>query len=128
METNNKRFLASHLMVIVALLSFFSACTPGQQTATKVPPSSIPDPTHATTSIPTEVQTPGAPTSLPEITLKPGDMYFSVNGKPTFIFSRNLAGITPGDYELLIDWAQKSGTLVVRVGVDNQSMSVDSFG
>lgn len=124
MHTKNKRFF----ITIIALLTFFSACVPVQTTPTATP-SSTTQPTAADLSTPMEIETPTAATAtLPEVTLTPGETYFRVNGKPAFIFSRNLAGITPSDYEILLGWAQQSGTVVVRVGVDNQSMSVDSFG
>jgi hypothetical protein len=121
MHSTKNRFWAGSLSVILILNLFFSACTPDQAT------SAAPESTNA--SVPTKVQTPTAtPIPLPEITLKPGEMYFRVNGKPAFVFSRNLAGLTPRDYEQLVASAQQHGTLVVRVGVDNQSMSVPSFG
>ena len=58
-------------------------------------------------------------TSLPTITLTPGEFYFRVDGKPAFIFSRNLAGYYQSDYPILLDWSEAAGTQVARVGLDS---------
>lgn len=62
------------------------------------------------------------PVPLPTLTLQPGDPYFSLNGTQRFIFSRNLAGTNPSDYDKLLDLAQEGGTILVRVGTDNGAM------
>jgi hypothetical protein len=129
-------------VVLIALCLAFSGCKSAQiaaptSTATLVPtviltPTAILSPTATPTLIatltPTATPTPTAsPISLPALKLNPGDFYFGIDGKPSFIFSRNLAGITPNDYSTLISWAHMGGTILVRVGTDNQSMG-GSFG
>jgi hypothetical protein len=59
---------------------------------------------------------------LPELTLVPGERYFRLNGEPTFIFSRNLAGYKPEDFDTLVVAANQGGAAVVRVGLDNVAM------
>ncbi len=80
-------------------------------------PTDIPNPTSTQTLVSTPTLNP-----LPPLSLNPGDLYFSLNGKPAFIFSRNLAGITSVDYAVLVGWARQQGDLLVRVGTDNESM------
>jgi hypothetical protein len=54
-------------------------------------------------------------TPLPDITLNPGNFYFSVDGKVRFIFSRNIAGFFYEDFGNWMDWAQYNGDRVLRI-------------
>ena len=47
--------------------------------------------------------------------LNPGENYFSIDGKPTFLLSRNITGKTRNDFDTLLDWAHQGGTRVIRV-------------
>jgi hypothetical protein len=95
------------LVLAVVLSLLISGCAPGGSTT---PPS-------AKTIAPTT-----NPISLPKITLTKGDFYFTIDGKPGFIFSRNLSGNKPDDWAVLAAQAQKRGDLVVRVGAENSFM------
>jgi hypothetical protein len=59
---------------------------------------------------------------LPKITLTKGEFYFRVDGKPAFIYSRNLSGNKPDDWAVLAAQAHQRGDLVVRVGAENSFM------
>ncbi len=125
MRTIHHRFFAASLIAILGSSSFFSACTPKQATATKITPSSAPGPT----STPAKIQTPAAtPMPLPEVALKPGDMYFSVDGRQTFIFSRNMAGYETWQYDQLLDLIQDSGSILVRIQLDSLGTGITSNG
>lgn len=91
--------------------------------------------TQTTTPAPRTVQnTRISPTatiqsvSMAEITLNPGDYYFSVDGQPAFIFSRNVAGYKPAQYDPLLDWSQTGGTTYVRVQLDSLGMGYTTAG
>jgi hypothetical protein len=102
--------IKKEMLVLIAVLSLLiSGCAPGGSTN---PPATL---------TPSVAPSP-APISLPKITLTKGDFYFKVDGKPAFIFSRNLAGISPNDYAILVNKAHQGGDLFVRVGTDNRSM------
>jgi len=93
---------------LAGLIFLFSGCNPGP---------TIP-PTH--TSIPSVTPTfTATPIPLPALTLKPGDFYFSVDGKQSIIFGRNIAGYQQSHYELLLDWSKAGGSKFVRVPLDN---------
>lgn len=83
---------------LLALILVFSGFTPGQAA-------------RSTMSVP-----------LPVITLTPGEYYFRVDGKPSFIFSRNFAAYDQADFLTLLDWSEAAGTQVIRVGLDNLVM------
>jgi hypothetical protein len=55
------------------------------------------------------------PIPLPDLTLHPGDFYFSFSGKPAFILSRNPTGKTQADFDTVLDWAHEGGSKVIRV-------------
>ncbi len=65
---------------------------------------------------------------LPKITLKPGDNYFSVDGKTSFIFSRNLAGNETSQFYQLLDLTNSSGSNFVRVQLDSLGMGYTNTG
>ncbi|HET6846003.1 MAG TPA: hypothetical protein VFH29_04170, partial [Anaerolineales bacterium] len=59
---------------------------------------------------------------LPDLTLTAGENYFRLNGEPAFIYSRNLAGYKPEDFDTLVMAAHQGGAVLVRVGLDNVAM------
>lgn len=114
----------SLLVVTAALGPILSSCSPGP---TPAPTSATATTSPTQTPVPSPTAVPTAtPVPLPEITLNPGDAYFSVDGTQRFVFLRNVAGVTPADYTALLDMAQLGGELVVRVGTDNSAMSAPS--
>lgn len=129
MRTTNKRFFASALSVIVALSLFFSACTSSQPAPTEAMPSSTPGPADSGTGVPTETSMPTA-TSMPlsKITLHEGDFYFSVDGRQSFLFSRNLAGYETWHYDQLLDLAKTGGSLLVRLQLDSLGTGITADG
>jgi len=96
----------------VLILVFLAGCAPAEP---------ITSSTLKPTLLPSIVPSP-TPISLPKITLTKGDYYFNVNGKPAFIFSRNLVGLKPNDYQTLVVKAHQQGDLFVRVGAENGAM------
>ena len=49
--------------------------------------------------------------------LRPGEFYFRVDGKQTFVFGKNPVGKNAGEFEPLFDWAVESGERLVRIHV-----------
>jgi hypothetical protein len=80
-------------------------------------PTAAPKPTATATSIP-----------LPVLTLKPGDFYFSLDGKPGFIFSRNIAGYEPDHYNTFLDWMKTGGSQLARIQLDSLGMGYTGSG
>jgi len=129
MRTTNKQFLAGVLSVILASSLFFSACIPNPATPTKAKPSSAPMPISTNTSIPTKIQTPTAtPVPLPQITLQKGDFYFTIDGRQSFLFSRNLAGYEPTQYVRLLQLMKTGGSRLVRLQLDSLGTGITSDG
>lgn len=95
-------FAAVILMVTATLLSACSAQTP---TATPTAP------TATATAIP-----------LPRLTLQPGNFYFSRDGQPVFLFSRNIAGYQVSHIDQLLDWTASGGSSFVRLHLDDFGM------
>ena len=108
--------MPSKSLVAITLISLvgvvLSGCTL-QQAAVATPASS---PTTAPTYAAVPAVTPtAAAASLPALTLKPGDYYFSVDGVPSVILSRNITGKTEDDLDTLLEWSHQGGTKVIRV-------------
>ncbi len=80
--------------------------------------SCSPAPTSASPSTPTRVPTITS-IPLPSLTLVPGEFYFSFDGQPGFLFSRNVAGYEPTHYETFLDWSRNGGSRMVRVQLDS---------
>jgi hypothetical protein len=47
--------------------------------------------------------------------LKPGDFYFSLDGRPAMIFLRNITGKTRDDFATVLEMARQGGTRVLRI-------------
>jgi hypothetical protein len=93
-------------IVSIVFCLAFSGCT-GAPIAT---------PTSNATLVPSLTPTfTAAAIPYPELTLKAGDFYFSVDGQTRFIFSRNVAAFFYEDFGTWMDWAQYNGDRVLRV-------------
>jgi hypothetical protein len=101
--------------IFIILITFclaLSGCT-GAQVASPtstapLPPTASPKPTAIPN--PTVTSVP-----LPELALQPGDFYFSIDGRPAFLFSRSITGNLEATYETLLDWSDTGGSRIVRV-------------
>lgn len=124
--------------VLLAAVMLISSCNLG----TAVPVSQAPEPTAAVTvastqAAPTATSTASpnptakpspTPVPLPDIMLTPGDHYFSINGKESLIFSRNVAGYKQPDYSNFIYWSKSGGSSFVRVQLNAISMGYTVTG
>ncbi len=68
------------------------------------------------------------PDLLPDLTLRPGDLYFRLDGTPGLIFSRNIAGTNQVQYQQLFDWTKAGGSRFVRLSLDNLGMGYTNRG
>ena len=72
--------------------------------------------TRAPTHLLTQTSTP---VPLPSLTLKPGEFYFSLDGHPAMIFSRNFLGPIldrmEANTKTALGWAHQGGTKLIRV-------------
>ncbi len=135
----NQRSLS--MLILTALLTLsLSNCTPGAASVPQptlapaslptnalaaLPPTTAPTPTippPTPTVLPTKALIPTAtavPTAtsipLPAITLRKGDFYFSVAGRPSFLYARNPTGKTQADFDTLLDWTRQAGSKLIRV-------------
>ncbi|MGE5551144.1 MAG: hypothetical protein ACM3ZC_11545 [Bacteroidota bacterium] len=57
----------------------------------------------------------GMAAPFPVITLNPGDAYFSLDGRQSYVLSRNITGKTREDFDILLGWARQGGTGLIRV-------------
>jgi hypothetical protein len=67
-------------------------------------------PSYTISQVPTATGTP-----IVGMTLKPGDFYFSVDGQPAFILSRNPTGKTQADFDAVLGWAHQGGSRIIRI-------------
>ena len=104
------------LVVSIGFGLGLGSCAPGVATSA---PVAAPEATAAPSLAPEPSATPDL---LPELTLVPGERYFRLEGQPAFIYSRNLAGYKPEDFDLLVMAAHQGGAMLVRVGLDNVAM------
>ncbi len=115
----HSRVLAA--LVLVVLVAFAAiACTPNPgtpPTRSSTPPLSVSIPSPTPTLAPTPTITPSPTPSTGQVTLRPGDWSFSIDGKPSFVFSRNTAAYTMSDFDALFPVAKRAGTSVVRLTV-----------
>jgi len=59
---------------------------------------------------------------LPALTLRAGDFYFSRDGQPAFLFSRNLAGYQVSHFDQLLIWTASGSSSFVRLHLDDFGM------
>jgi hypothetical protein len=129
------------LAVSIVFVFILAACSPASTPEPTSNPSPTvlptdtaePNPTFrlADTAVPNPTVPPPAtvpPVPLPALTLRPGDFYFSVDGNPGFVFSRNVAGTQLAQYATLLDWSKAGGTRFVRVQLDSLGMGYTSTG
>ncbi len=118
----NKRSAFTTLFALIVAASFvLASCTPTPTVASTLPPT----PTAASTLPPTPT---APPIPLPTQTLKPGQFYFSLDGQPTFLFSRNIAGYQQTHYETFLEWTAVGGSRIVRIQLDSLGMGYSSSG
>lgn len=89
-----------------------TGCASGQISDSPITTPAITDPAVAPAISQTATLTP---LPYPEVSLGPDDFYFSIDGKQTFILSRNPTGKTQTDFNTVLDWAHQGGTRVIRV-------------
>ena len=123
------------VLLICAATSFvLGGCAPNRLTTPSQPPPMVAPvdtilPTSTATLTPAATQIPTAtPNLLPPFSLKPGDNYFSEDGKVSFIFSRNLAGYQAAHYSNLLDWTKAGGSKFVRLSLDSFGMGYTKDG
>jgi len=138
LAVNGSRHVALILLVIVVSTILCSSCAPTPTVApgiTSQPttaPTSIPSPTTASSAVPTATHTvPAATRTVPtatrtvptatrapllDLALDPGGL-FRIDGKPAFVFSRNIAGYRMYDFDTLLPMAKDGGSRVVRLQV-----------
>jgi hypothetical protein len=113
-----KNTTASLAIILSTVSLLLSTCT----SAPVVSPAPAPPPTNSPIP-PTPTLSPTATVvSLPTLTLKQGEFYFSVNGQQSFIFSRNVAGYRPIHYDTFLDWSRAGGSKFVRIQLDSLGM------
>jgi hypothetical protein len=101
------------LIIFVASSIILSSCAPKPTPA----PTATLKPVIAPTAVP-----------IPLLSLEPGQFYFSVDGKQSFIFSRNVAGYQQTDYQTFLDWSKAGGSRFVRIQLDSLGMGYTSTG
>ena len=111
------RYLLAVLCKLVVLASLVLAgCAPKTNpvststTTSNAVPNEPPIPASSQISVQTATIRP-----LPELTLTPGDFFFSLNGQPAMIFSRNITGKTREDFSTVLEYARQGGTRVIRI-------------
>ncbi len=123
MNTKTNRPIVPIFVMMAILSVVFSGCTPGQKTA---PASSLPPTAAPASAVPIPTTIPSNP--IPELTLKQGDFYFSLDGTQTLIFSRNLGGYQTPQYDQLLDLIQAGGSKLVRIQLDSMGMGYTNAG
>jgi hypothetical protein len=120
------------LIILASLL--LSGCTPTPTAVPTAPATGIPVtiPTYVSTNPnSTQIATAAATATVipfPSLTLKPCDFYFNVDGKTSFIFSRNIAGYHPVDYGIFLDWSKAGGSKFARIQLDSMGMGYTKTG
>jgi hypothetical protein len=115
MITRNGHTFVIIVVVLTTLSILLSSCAPRPTVAPPLP--------SIATVTPTDTPQPTAtPIPLPALAWHPGDSYFSINGRPAFLFSRNLAGWVPDDWATLAGMAHQQGDQFVRVFTSSASM------
>jgi hypothetical protein len=107
--------MKNKLAILIILISTLSLPSSACEPTPTLSPTHIPPPTNSPVP-PTSTLSPTATEiSLPEITIKQGDFYFKMDGKPSFILSRNITGKIKDDFNTRLEWAHQGGTKVIRV-------------
>jgi hypothetical protein len=128
---SNRNAIRFTVTIIVSVCLFLSSCTlkttaapTSTASAATLVPSVSPIPTFTQALVPSATLNP-----LPALTLTPGDTFFSLNGKPTVFFSRNIGSPNQADYTTVLGMAHAQGDLVVRMDTTNATMGGhDGYG
>lgn len=107
MTTIKSKHFLNATLILITLSLLFSGCTSS--------PASAPSETEQAVNPTPAVASTATLMPMAEISLDSGDFYFSIDGKQTFILSRNPTGKTETDIETMLDWAHQGGTRVIRV-------------
>jgi len=99
----------------IGLCLVLSGCAPAS-TASPLAATSSVAPTAGPLVTPSPPAVP-TPSPFPTLTLHAGDSYFSIDGKQSFILSRNPVGKTQTDFDTVLDWARQGGTKILRVQI-----------
>jgi hypothetical protein len=103
-------------MVLNALTILLSSCAPHPTATPTLSPTATIAPTLSpTTTIAPTVTT--TPVPFPVFSFDPGDFYFSIDGKNSFLLSRNITGKIQDDFYTLLEWAHQGGTKVIRLHI-----------
>ncbi len=121
MITRNGYIFVS-MVVLTTLSILLSSCSPRPTNEPPLTPlatitlTDAPQPTATPTLEPSPTANPTlepSPTAtlipLPALAWNQGDSYFNINGRPAFLFSRNLAGWAPEDWATLAGLAHRQG-------------------
>ncbi len=100
----NKNTMAGVFTTLTLVSLLISSCTSSQ--------------TSTPTRVPTRTPT-ATPVPLPALSLEPGEFYFSLDGQPGFLFSRNVAGYEQTHYETFLDWTRTGGSKIARIQLDS---------
>ncbi len=102
--------------LVIGLCLVLSSCAP----ASTASPTSTAAPSVAPTGsavLAPSLTATATSTPFPALTLQAGDSYFSVDGTPSFVLSRNPTGKTQADFDTVLDWARQGGTKLIRVHI-----------
>jgi hypothetical protein len=139
MNPKTIKYLFSYFVIMALLSGVFSCNMPPQATTTALP---LNPPVEQTPSLPA-IDTPipinpptviSIPTltatsiPIPMISLKKGDFYFSIDGRQSFLYSRNVAGSETSNYDQLLDWTSAGGSKFVRIHLDSFGMGYIKTG
>ena len=116
------------VFILFVFLTTIYGCTPVTLTPTSatVRPTSTSLPVQtsapAVTSQPTAITQPTAtvqPTAtkvpFPRLSLTKGENYFRIDNTPSFLYGRNVTGITADDFANMLKMAQSGGTKILRI-------------
>jgi hypothetical protein len=66
--------------------------------------------------------------AFPTITLKKGELYFSIDGRQSILMSRNVAGNQTSQYDQLLDSTSTGGSRFVRIHLDSFGIGYSNTG
>lgn len=113
----------TRLGATILLIGMASASIGGCASPTATEPTAAP----ATAAPPSVTATPTL-TPLPTIGLEPGEYYFNVDGTPTLLYSRNVAGYQQLHYAAVLDLSKKGGSTIARIQLDSFDMGYTRDG
>ncbi len=128
MPARNSSAYVRMYVAILTLSWLLCACGPRQvsELTLTVPPVTA-SATETVSPVPTQSSIV-APFPFPALTFRPGDFYFSVDGQPSFVFSRNVAGYQQTQYQTFLDWTKAGGSKFARIQLDSLGMGYTKAG